>query len=1290
MATLTIIDDASVPNKLASANFVPIQLDIQSDIQRNSFKRDASKASADDYEQHELRDHIYQIPDTYIGSDEKIARGDRVLDLTDPKRPHFKNINLSLPEGVERLYLEIVSNAGDNVQRTREADVDIGKIEIFMDQNTVSIKNGGLPIPIQINKSTGMWAPDMIMGNLLTSSNYNDQRTGAGRNGYGAKLCNIFSKNYSIIVGDPYNNKKYTQTWTQNMTVRGEPIIEEGYAGEPFVHIIYQMDFKRFGYTQYPDEAFELFARHAADIAFTCKVPVTFNGTSLNAQNVHEYSRWMFPDNKNILVHYEWPTGTKTKNKRMGQSTVPISEDSNVMPIVELAVIDTPDDGSLLAYVNGIVTKEGGVHVDKAYRAVGDSVLSAVNNSRGNKKGDTKTRALKLDISNIKRHVTIVMSCRLMNPKFTSQQKTKLSAPAPQIKIDEKDLKPIMKWDLINRLYAELEAKQFRALGKTDGKKQKHTKIEKVEDANMAGTPRSNECTLCLTEGDSAGGYALKMISHIAGGRDLFGVYPLKGKPLNVMASTPMKIAENKEITELKQILGLREGVDYSIDSNYNSLRYGHVLILADADDDGKHICGLIMNIFYCRYPTLLQRGYLKFLRTPIVRVTKGSESFKFYTQSEYETWARQIPDITKWHHKYLKGLGSSSKRDIRDDQEDPRMVAFIYDDTCPNFFTLAFHPHKMFADARKDWIAQYKPLLNIETIQMLPISTYINNEFIEYSVTNVGRSIPGLDGLKKSQRKIIWGSMIKWGAKIGKSNIESMKTLRLVSAVADSTNYHHGETSLVEAINHMVFDFAGSNNMPAFFDDGNFGTRNKGGKDTAAARYTATRPQWWWPYLFRKEDHDTKKPRPYMIMYEDEGESWEPKYMLPVLPIGMINGCRGIGTGYSTFIPNYNPLDLCDWIRTRLTSGITKPLKPWYRDFKGVIQTKDRHIAVKSTTPSDSSDTASSGPSTPLIEISDDGMGSDHENDSDNDESYKENPLGSDEFAIEETAVNDSLVERKMSMITRGIFSAQNDGIHISELPIERNMHDYKNWLQKMLDDKVITDFENKCGSRGDGDANHIHFIVRGMKNPSMKKLRLEKSFGLTNMVMLDHNDKPTRYESDVTLMESWFQWRLPFYSARKDFQIQNIANLIKVKNDKIRFVQAVIAGVEKGFVAGETIIVMKQRKIDIYPQMDALNIPHELLKMTNLSNCTEDEISKIKAEIAKLEDDRRIISETSPGQVWMNELNEFEKAYCTHYKCSPNEYHSTPINTTSQMKSEVSDINDSTADGFINLNIV
>ena len=138
-----------------------------------------------------------------------------------------------------------------------------------------------------------------------------------------------------------------------------------------------------------------------------------------------------------------------------------------------------------------------------------------------------------------------------------------LKAPTPKINIDKKILQPILKWELIGRLYAELDAKNFKAASKSDGKKRRNLNVTKLEDANKAGTAESLKCTLWVTEGDSAMAFAVKALGNIPKGRDVIGLFPLKGKPLNVMNADKIKIRENDEIKILKEVLGLKEGVNY-------------------------------------------------------------------------------------------------------------------------------------------------------------------------------------------------------------------------------------------------------------------------------------------------------------------------------------------------------------------------------------------------------------------------------------------------------------------------------------------------------------------------------------------------------------------------------------------------------------------------------------------------------------------------------------------------------------------------------------------------------
>jgi DNA topoisomerase-2 len=615
------------------------------------------KPTANDYQKMEQREHIYQVCDTYIGTDEKVLREEFLLDYTTGT---MKYTTITFPQGCERLFLEILSNAGDNVDRSRRMGIDPGQIEIMMDRHTVSVKNNGVPIPIDINEQTNLYAVDMIFGNLLTSSNYDKSvdRTGAGKNGYGAKLTNIFSKQFIVIVADAEKKLKYTQQWAENMTIRGEPIIEP-YEPEPatpenqksYVHVMYQMDFARFGYSEYPDEALFLFARHAADVSVNQKIPVIYNGTTFDVSDIRDYCKLYFSTAKNIIVHYEWPDGTETTTKRNG---LIVAKDPNVLPTVELCVIDTPDAGESISFVNGIMTKDGGVHVNSAMKSLSTGILDAINGSRtsskkskrGGKPEKKEDKPIKLTLNDVKPHISIVLVCRLLNPKFQSQTKTNLSSPTPSITVPEKTLSPMMKWDLIDRLYMALEAKQFKTLQKMDGKKRRNIKPLKGEDANYAGGPQSRQCTLFVVEGNSAMTYAIQVISLVPQGRNYNGVLPLKGKPLNVMNADKIKVAQNEEFKELSKFLGLNTGLDYTIEENFNTLRYGFLVILADSDDDGKHIIGLILNFFYCYHPTLLKRGFTMYLRTPILRIWKGSERYKFYTIGEFDEWKRSRPDF--------------------------------------------------------------------------------------------------------------------------------------------------------------------------------------------------------------------------------------------------------------------------------------------------------------------------------------------------------------------------------------------------------------------------------------------------------------------------------------------------------------------------------------------------------------------------------------------------------------------------------------------------------------------
>jgi len=413
-----------------------------------------------------------------------------------------------------------------------------------------------------------------------------------------------------------------------------------------------------------------------------------------------------------------------------------------------------------------------------------------------------------------------------------------------------------------------------------------------LTDANKAGTKHSDECVLILTEGLSASGMARTGIASISG-HDRYGVFPLRGKVLNVRDASHDQIAKNAEITQLKQILGLKHKQNYETTKD---LRYGHIMIMTDQDYDGSHIKGLLINFFEAQFPSLLKiPNFLIEFITPIVKVYKGNlkkpaKQLSFFTLPEYEYWKEQNQE-PGWKHKYYKGLGTSGDEDskIYFADLDKHMKFFEpMNQDGKKLIELAFSKSK--ADERKEWLRTYVPGTYLDhSVDMITYPDFVNKELILFSVADCARSIPSVvDGLKPGQRKILFGSF--------KRNLKNeIKVVQLAGYVSEHTGYQHGEVSLQSTITAMAQVFAGSNNVNLLDPSGNFGSRLQGGKDAASARYIYTSLS---PFARKVlPPHDDR-----LLKYQfDDGDKIEPEWYVPVVPMLLINGTEGIGTGMST-----------------------------------------------------------------------------------------------------------------------------------------------------------------------------------------------------------------------------------------------------------------------------------------------------------------------------------------------------------------------------------------------------
>lgn len=213
-----------------------------------------------------------------------------------------------------------------------------------------------------------------------------------------------------------------------------------------------------------------------------------------------------------------------------------------------------------------------------------------------------------------------------------------------------------------------------------------------------------------------------------------------------------------------------------------------------------------------------------------------------------------------------------------------------------------------------------------------MKLKTFFDEEFRLYSIADCVRSIPSvIDGFKPSQRKCIYGMLARG------ENAGEIKIAQASGYISQISDYHHGENSLNETLVGLAQDYTGSNNLNYFKPNGQFGSRLS--SEASAPRYIFTEFSESFRKIFKREDDII------LNHLESDGQKVEPDYYLPIIPNILINGARGMGTGYATHILKYNPMDLRDVIVSILKGAAPKPLLPWYRGFKGTVHAVENQI---------------------------------------------------------------------------------------------------------------------------------------------------------------------------------------------------------------------------------------------------------------------------------------------------------------------------------------------------------
>ena len=1131
---------------------------------------------ATNYKKLSQLEHILELPDTYIGSIETQQEYRWIYDEGSGKLTH-KSVQFN--PGFYKTFDELIVNARDALVRSsgpsqiKRIDVCAGLVE---GKFRISVKNDGDGITTDIHPEYKVNVPELIFGNLLTSSNYDksEEKIVGGKNGYGAKLANIFSTKFEVHTRDVKGGQKYEQTWLNNMTKCGKPTIKKD-SGKGYVEIVYWPDLPRFkgvaAGTDIIDDMKVVLKTRAIELAAMAgkDVTVSWNGTVIKTDSFEKFVKLFLKEEKSLAFEICGPrwqiAAVLTRNL--------FSDD-----------VGTPEDRHI-SFVNGINTKKGGKHVETVQRHVLGDVCEAAQ----------KKKKMDLKPGQIKDTLTFFVNATIVNPSFDSQTKETLTTPAAKfgstVAISPKFTDTLIKLGILDEAQAILDAKSAKEAKKTDGAKKRTIRgLPKLEDASLAGTSKSSECTLILTEGDSAATSAIAGLKVV--GREKWGVFPLRGKLLNVKDISRDKFNANEELTAIKKILGLEQGKTYK---DVKDLRYGRVLIMSDQDVDGFHIRGLLMNLFHTEWPSLMKLGFLCTLLTPLLKMTRGQKTLSFYNETEFNKWSGDVgeDEVKKWKMKYYKGLGTSTPAEAREWFENLFDIKYEWDAKTDATMDLAFNKKK--ADDRKTWLGTYNPELSliVSKDRKVAYSQFVNEELIHFSNSDNLRSLPHLlDGQKPSQRKILFGCF--------KRNLKSeVKVAQLAGYVSEHAAYHHGEASLNQAITAMGQIFVGANNINILCPIGQFGSRLLGGKDAASPRYIHTQIEAIVDTIFKKED------LPILNHLKEDGSTIEPESYAPIVPLLAINGCVGIGTGFSTDIPPHKPDDIAKLLKQRLEGKIeslsANALDPWWAGFKGqVVRKGDKQWLTKG-----------------LYKWSDANCSV----------CISELPVG--------TWTKDYKVFLDGLAMAETADSKTDDG-----KPILKSFDDLYNDLEVTfilyLDSDYYDDAKRKV-------------------EDFEKKFKLTTSWKTTNMCAFDADHNIIKYDTIGDLLEDYYQTRLGLYEKRKAHQIGELKDHIEELSAKAKFIKGVVEGTLKIMNQTDEVVLASLKAHDLPPRSkpdapDSLDAYEYLLRM-RIDRIKKSAVIEVEKDLEMTKKSLEDLVKTTVTQIWLSELEEFLEAWHIHY---------------------------------------
>jgi len=401
----------------------------------------------------------------------------------------------------------------------------------------------------------------------------------------------------------------------------------------------------------------------------------------------------------------------------------------------------------------------------------------------------------------------------------------------------------------------------------------------------------------------------------------------------------------------------------------------------------------------------------------------------------------------------------------------------------------------------------------------------------------------------------------------------------QLAGYVSEHSGYHHGEVALHSTIINMAQNFVGSNNIPLLYPSGQFGTRLSGGKDAANARYIFTKLSPLARKLFHEDDD------PILNYLDDDGTPIEPEYYIPIIPMVLVNGAQGIGTGWSTSVPQYNPLDIIQALKKRIKGAPIEEIIPWFRGFKGEI-----------------------------VPLPDGGYNS------------------------------------------VGLISRSRNNVIITELPIQKWVSDYKEFLDELAKPphgkpiiRDYTEYHKDEDIEFKVAISSANLQETEAKNGLIKAFKLESKISLNNMWLFGSDGKLKRYSSPLEIIEDFYQTRINFYAKRKSFLSNKLKHSLKKLKNKTRFYDCIISGKLQiiNRPKSELILELEKLKFDKYESSESDNGQgYEYLLDAALINLTKEKIDMLLHQAKQTHLELEALLNRSEVDIWLHDLEVLAKA--------------------------------------------